>query len=181
MGTELILKTPDDADLGPAMTALTEKQRRFVYALLHMGTANHTEAARAAGYECSTDNSMRVMAHTVAHNHRVQAAMLEESQRRMTAASTMAVSELVRIAHMSPDDKTKLKAIEMILNRTGLHAKSEHKVVVDDQRDDAAVAKRIALLAAELGLDPKKLLGSVGAPAVDATFEEVEKPDDEQW
>lgn len=178
MGTEVAIAAPSgaiieckaDAVLGPAMKALNERQRNFVTALLQMGTSNHAAAAKLAGYVGNSD-TIKVTGYRLAHDSRIQAAIQEEAQRRINGAASMAASVLVDIAENSVDHKTKLKAVEMILNRAGLHAKSEHTVKVEDNRNDQDTIAKLKQLAADLGLDAKKLLGSVGA--VDAEFVDV--------
>lgn len=177
---------PDDAALGPAMSALpTDNQRAFVCALLEHGDNDHTRAAIAAGFT-GTPNTLRVTAHRLAHDERVLAAMHEESVRRLNTGKIMAVSSLLTLARSAAKDSDKLKAIEMILNRTGLHAQSEHKVTVNDvSRTDAAMIDRIKQLAGKMGLDADKLLGeqpgqskSTALTVIEAEFTEVEGSSD---
>lgn len=157
--------------LGPAMRALNERQRQFVFALLEQGTTNYTRAAAVAGYG-NTDESRKVIAHRLAHDPKILAAMQEEGKSRITAGVVMAASELVRIAEDSnTPTREKLRALEMIMNRGGLHAMTESRQTIVHETDEGAAVARIRDLAATLGLDPKKLLGSVGV--VDAEFIEV--------
>ena len=162
---------------GPHMAALTERQRAFVSAIMEMGDNNHKRAAAMAGFT-GNDNTLRVTGHRLAHDSRVQAAMQEEAQRRLNASTVMAVSVLVNIANDTiMDPKHRIKAAGMIMDRTGLHAKSEHKVVTEDvSRTDEAMVARIKELASMLGIDEKKLLGQDRAarqPIVEAEFTEV--------
>lgn len=168
----------EESEMGEAMQSLTPLQRNFVTALLLQGDINYGAAARAAGYNCSSDNSARVVGHNLAHNPRILAAMHEEAQRRMEAATLMSVSRLVEIAANATDQKIALKAIGMVLNRAGLHEKSEHKVTVHRTGNDADVVRRITELANKLGLDPKVMLGQAGY--VDAEFKEVAEPEPEE-
>lgn len=167
--------------LGVAMRSLNERQRRFVDYLLESGTSNISRAARAAGYS-GNDNTIYVTASRLAHDPKIQAAIREESGRRLNTGSIMAVSRLLSIAESSIDQKTALRAIEMILNRTGLHATSEHKVDVTHRTgEEADMVKRVGQLATALGLDPSKLLGNIGYDmplekpkvVIDGEFEEV--------
>ena len=154
---------------GPCMRALTERQRLFVLYLLETGSNNHTRAAAFAGYASENENALRVTAHRLAHDDKVQAAMHEEAQRRMRASAIMATSRLLEIAN-NPKHKDQLKAIGMVLNRTGLHEHTEHKVTVEHQMNDAEMVVRIRELCREMDLDPVKLLG---AKVMDAEFEVV--------
>lgn len=169
----ILVDVPPEEDLGPKMKALNKRQRAFVSACLELGTMNNKRAAALAGYS-GDDNTLGVCGHRLAHNPLVQEAMHEEAGRRLGSAKIMAVSQLLVIADQSRDEKVKLKAISMILNRTGMHETSEHKVVTrDESKTDEAMIERINKLAGELGLDPAKLLGNrVPAlpPVVDAEF-----------
>jgi len=183
MGTDVILFPSDTKGLGPAMRALTQKQRQFVYALLETGTNDHTQAARLAGYKADNMASLRVSAYQTAHNPKVQAALHEEAEKRLGAAKIMAVSELVRIAESGVDERTRLKAISMLLNRAGLHEKTEHKVTVEHEEGSGDLLARITYLAGALGVDASRLIGSatplkaLPPAATDAEFEEVEQVD----
>jgi phage terminase small subunit len=169
---------PQDYELGPAMRKLNERQRAFVFAMLQFGTKNNTRAAIAAGYKENPNdsNAICVTAYWLAHHPGVQEAIMEEAEKRLKAGAIMAVNHLLEIADdTSADKKDRLKAVEMILNRSGLHAKTEHKVAVThtDATSDEMI-KRIELLAGNLGLDAKKLLGN----CVDAEYVEVPPEDD---
>lgn len=169
---------------GPAMKALAPQQQRFVVALLELGTTNYTRAALAAGYKDGA--GINVTASRLAHDEKVLRALNEEAKRRLLASAPMAISELVKIAEDSApmDKKYKLKAIEMILNRTGHHALSEHRVDVQHSYSDGDAIQKIYQLSKTLGLDPVKLLGSAGVKmddkgqVIDAEFSEVEDEED---
>lgn len=175
MGTAL----DNPANFGPAMKALNHRQQLFVIAVLELGSTNYTRAAMMAGYEQKTPEGMRVTAHRLAHTEKVILALNEEAKRRLMASAPMAISELVKIAELENDKKYKLKAIELILNRTGYHATTEHKVAVEHTYTDQQTVGRIFTLAKTLGMDPKKLLGSAGVKTddkgqiIDAEFAEV--------
>ncbi len=161
-----------DDSLGPAMRSLTPRMQGFVRALLDNGGRNQTEAYIAAGYNPGNNNAARVAAHKLAHDERILAAMHEESVKRMRSYGLMAVSNLVNIAmDDSATNKDRLKANLAILDRVGLHAVSEHKVVKEDASDEALV-RRVKALSQSLGLDAKALLGDAGI-VVDAEFKIV--------
>lgn len=165
--------------LGPAMTALTEQQRRFVFALAEDGSANHSRAAATAGYSPDDYGGQRVAGHRLWHDPKIRAAIQEVALARINSAAILAGSVLQEIAEnrtLSAGDR--LKAAGMILNRSGLHEKTEHKVVVEDTRDPAAMVAEVKAFAARLGLDPKKLLGEAGI--IDAEFEVV-SPTKQDW
>lgn len=171
----------DAGQLGPAMKALpTDRMRAFVMALLSLGNNDNTAAANAAGYSAESQNGLRVTAHRLAHDERILAAVQEEARRRIRSGAIMASSHLLNIAD-NPSHKDQLKAIDMLLNRAGLHATSEHKVTVEhvDANEKEALARINAKMTA-LGFDDdqkKKMLGSYGI--TDVEFVEVVQPTSE--
>src|SRR5262245_53850422 len=92
---------PDEADLGPAMRKLTEKQRRFVLELRDgpAGYGSEVRAARAAGYgtATSTDLALRVEAHRVLHNEKVQAALVEVGHKLISVGAFQSIRTTVEI------------------------------------------------------------------------------------
>lgn len=159
-----------EGELGPCMRALTPRMQRYVQAMLEVPDCNYTRAAAIAGYSQESEKALRVTAHRLAHDPRIQAAIQEEAQARIGAAAILAASNLVEIAG-NPMHKDRFKATIALLNRAGLHEKTEHKVTVAHlQNDEQAIAK-VKSLAVVLGLDPKRLLGQAGI--VDAAFEDI--------
>lgn len=172
-----LLEIPSDFSCGPAMKKLNERQKAFVTAMLDFGGRNNTRAARAAGYD-GADEVVRVTAHRLAHDPKIQEAIKEEGEKRLNAGTIMAVNILLEICDdATTEKKDRLKAAEMILNRVGLHAKSEHKVAVThkDETSKEMIAE-IKLLSERLGIDPQKLLGNQAI--VEAEFVEVEEFDE---
>ena len=161
----------DPAALGPAMLELTEKQQKFVVALLETGGDNECGAAQIAGY--GTGYATR--SYELMRNPRVLAAIREEADKRIRSGALIAASKLVVIAK-NDNHKDQLKAIDMLLNRSGMIVQTQHKVTVEDNRTPEEVVARTAALAKALGLDPQKVLASVGIEYVDADFAEVVKP-----
>ena len=173
--TRAIAPLETEIKLGPCMLALTEKQRHFVWALAEDGGANQTRAAIVAGYE-GGNGGQRVAGHRLAHDPKIRAAIQEVALAGITADVLLARAVLHEVAeNRSASAGDRLKAAAMILNRGGLHEKTEHKVVVEDTRDQAALVAEIKGYAARLDLDPRKLLGQAGI--IDAEFEVVEKQD----
>jgi phage terminase small subunit len=163
---------PEDTKLGPAMRNLNVKQRAFVIAMMESGGLNHTEAAIRAGYT-THPGTARVTAHRLAHDDNILAAIQEEANRRMRSGAILAVKVLLEIVDDQGAKHTdRLKAVEMLLNRSGLHAVTEQTIKVEhrDMTEDAMIRK-ITVLAEKQGLDPKKLLGS--AVVLDGQFTEV--------
>jgi phage terminase small subunit len=165
-----------DIELGPAMRGLTEKQREFVYAMIETGGMNYSGAARAAGYQGDAE-VMKVSGYRLAHDSRIQEAMREMGPRMLNAGLFIAARFVLEtIDNPQIETKDRLKAAEMVMNRTGMHATSEHKVAVTHKNETTEqVMKEIAAMSKTLGVDPAKLLGG---NIVEAEFEEIPNPDD---
>lgn len=167
---------------GPEMRKCTDPQKKFVLAMLDLGgqPGCFSEAYERAGYSATSKQSVRVNASRLAHNPKIINAMAEESRKRLDGSAMVAVSTLVKIC-ADAEEKTgnKLKAALAIMDRTGLHAMSEHKVTVDDHRTEAELVAAITAMAQRQGLDPRLLLGDK-VQVIDTTCEEVpsnkEKP-----
>lgn len=170
----------EDEGYGKAMEALTERQRRFVLAMIDVPGCSHAAAARAAGYSDIAEGA-KVRGHYLAHNPAVQEAIREEAGKRLNAASLTAAGVL--LAFLTDDaiaPKERIKAAGMLLDRSGFGASQTinvNKTVTD--RTGPAMLERIAELAALNGLDPAKLLGLNAAPVVDAEFSEVKQGETE--
>lgn len=176
-GTEII----DDPELiGPAMEQLLPRQRAFVRAVLALGRngiENATEAARQAGY--AEGDGLRVRAHGLMHDARVQAALLEESRKRVNAAAAIVATPVAISIAMDEDAsaRDRLRACEMLFNRGGMPAQTEHKVTVEHTTSNDKMLALVRRLSSELGLDETRLLGvnRAAADAIDAEFTEVPK------
>lgn len=164
------LQYPPDTDMGPAMAALRPRQRAFVIAMLETGEDNHTRCAMMAGYG-GTESSIRVQAFRLAHDEKIQAAIVEQAGRRMKTGAIMATGTLLSIAK-NPVHKDQLKAAVEILNRSGLHAITETKHTVEHTINDKAMVAKVVELAKGLNIDPKVLLGQYGV-VLDAEFTEI--------
>lgn len=165
----------DDADFGPAMRSLTPRMRGFVQAMVANPGCNRSMAAQAAGYTGSSKVALRVAVHRLMHDQRILAAMDELTTQRLQSTTLVAAAALERIIlSKRTDDKVKLKAIAMVMDRTGHSATQTinvNKTVTD--RTGPGMLERIRQLAAANGLDPVKLLGGNSAPVVDGEFSEV--------
>lgn len=173
-----IIEIPDETELGPAMQALSEKQRRFVMAMLEQGGVGPRRAALAAGYqETEKSNGAAVSGHRLAHDPRIQEAIKEVSLKAINAGTFVAVKFVLdTIADETAEKKDRLKAAEMVMNRTGLHAMSESRTTVTHKTESRAeMIKDITLMARTLGVDPQKLLGGA---VTEADFVEVKPEDD---
>lgn len=176
--TPVAVIVPDEATLGPAMLRLTERQRKFVMAMIELGGMGHARAAISAGYSYNPDkpNKIEVQAHSLAHDEKIQDAIKEVGIRMLNAGAILAVKTVLDIAdNPQAEMKDRLKAAEMIMNRSGLHAMTEHKAtVVHKSESTSDTVKRIEQMAKKLGLDPAKLLGNC---VIEGSFEEVPEDD----
>lgn len=152
------------ADWGPAMSELTDLQRRYVLAMLTDPLGNPSRWARDAGYDDRNDGA-KVQGHYLSHNPKIQAAATEVARTHLgTFGPALGIGVMMMIAR-NPDHKDQLKAAAMLANRTGFHETSEHTVRVEHtDRTGAALIERIGRLAAALGVDATGLLGVNAAP-----------------
>ena len=164
-----------EEELGPAMSALTVKQRGFVMAMIEFPGISHSEAARRAGY-ADLSEAAKVRGYDCAHNPAVQMAIREEAGRRLNSLSLTAANVMMMVM-MDPAAplKEKLKAASAVLDRTGFGAAQTinvNKTVTD--RSGTAVLARLKELASKHGFDPMKLLSDETA-VVEAEFSEVKE------
>lgn len=158
------------------MSALTERQRKYVLAMACNPFGTPSDWAEAAGYSQHGAGS-RVAGHYNKHNPRIEAAVSEVAQSLLyTEGPMLAAAGLLQIAR-NPNHPKHLRALETLANRVGLHETSEHTVKV--QHTDVtgtALMGRIKALAEKLGMDQTKLIGgnAVAAPVIEAEFKEVE-------
>lgn len=173
---------PDDSDFGPAMLALSEKQRLFVINMVELGggPTKYAECARRAGYSPS-DGDMRQQVYKLVHSEKIQAALEEEAKRRLKTGMVQAVSGLLALAEkcQDTDPKVALKAYEAILNRTGLPVQTEKKVTVEHKMSDKELMDRVGKLGHDLGVDISKLLPA--PDVVEGEFVEVTPVEEDQW
>lgn len=143
---------------GPAMSKLSEKQQRYVLAMLADPFGNPTRWARAAGYSDASD-ACKVKGHYLSHNPKIDAAADEVAKQYLgTMGPILGVATVMRIAR-NPRHPKQLRAAEMLLNRVGLHEKTEHHVTVD-HGNTGDVVQRIRDAAALLGVPVEQLLGA---------------------
>jgi hypothetical protein len=160
------------------MLALSPAMRAFVVGKVLYGQTN-TDAARGAGYSARSPHALGVVGSRLAHDQRIQAAILEEGQKLMRTEGPKSVLTLVEIR----DDKRaaakdRLKAATELLDRSGFHAINEQHISVEHSLTDKQKDDRILALAAEIGIsqeDANKLL--IAPPRanepIDAEFEVV--------
>ena len=147
-------------------------------ATVYIGGGN-ARCAIAAGYAHDPEdpvNSITGNAHRIANDEKVQAAMLEVGLGLLGAGRIPAVKFILdTINNPQVEIKDRIKAAEIVMNRTGMHATTEHKVAVTHKDESGAeMIKQITQMAKALGVDPQKLLGNV----VEAEFTEVGPEED---
>jgi len=140
-----ITKDPDPENLGPAMLALTEQQRRFVLGWIADGGKNKaSKVAAAAGYSTKS-GSNRVQAHLLLRSDKVQAAIKEEAERHF--GTIVAVKAILRLGELvdSKDVKVSASAVDSVLDRTGYSRRTTQDIRVEkvDARGTAELLKAI--------------------------------------
>jgi hypothetical protein len=174
MGQE-ITKAEDLEGYGPAMSACTPLQRRFVELFHDHPTWNAVQLAEAAGSKATTRESMRVTGQRLMHDDKVLAAMNEEACKRIKTGGMIGVAAVVKIA-LNESHKDHLKAALALMDRTGFHALSEHKVTVDDKRPQSKreLIEATKNVLSELGMSPadasKFLSAATNEDIVEAEF-----------
>ena len=172
------IETPDQSSLGPAMRELTEKQQRFVIALVEIG-GNQTKAAALAGYS-QAGRMHSTLATLNMRNEKVIAAIKEEADKRLRAGTLLASSVLIEIAGNSMH-KDQLKAATELLNRGGLMTVQKieiaHTLELKKRNENEAT---IIEEGAARGLTPRQALGYDPSHIEDADFTEVTE-DEIEW
>lgn len=160
------------AGYGPAMMALpNDRWRRFVMACCEPtpgGEMNYTLAAEKAGVPSENRNALHVTAHRMAHDERIQAAIMEEAKRQIGGGLLLATAVLVQVASdLKAKDADRIKAAGMILRLGNMEPAQQIEHKVEKVESEGAKIERIVRLAQKLKLDPRELLGKYGytAPA----------------
>jgi hypothetical protein len=112
----------DERSLGPAMSALTEKQRRFVLELRH-GPAGYGSEVRAA----------REAPRTL-HDPRVQEALREVGGKIIRAEAFQSIANVTAIAR-DLNHKDSLKANLALMDRGGFAVETHHHLTVEHKVD----------------------------------------------
>lgn len=173
MANELVVPIAD-SEFGPAMRRLTERERKFVVAWYLLG-GNQSRAYVAAGYAAPNRNTIDANASAVAHRPKVLAAIKEYAHSRLGSMVPLALSAMEEILR-DPGHKDRAKVIQMVTDRTGLHATTEHKVTVEHTDDREEKLRRLAALAKANGVDPRRLLGGI-SDVIDTDFKVVDDAD----
>ena len=169
----------EQPQFGPAMRALTERQRAFVLEMLADPFAAHYEWCIRAGYQ-NSESGHRGMASRMLQSPKIQAACVEMARGAMGGLGPVLASQgLLRIA-ANPRHKDHFRALESVADRVGLPRTTAHQVLVDDvRRDPASMVARVRELAGQLGIDPAALLGpntpALAGPVIEGEATEVVK------
>lgn len=143
--------------MGPAMRALpNDRQRLFAY--LIACKEKPSDAARIAGFAAEgNEANHRHQGWRLRHYPAVQAAVKEVSYHVLGGLVPAALWELGQMLK-SRDVRVRCRAVEIVLDRTGFAAKTEHKVTVE-HTDDGRMLLFAERLAEELGIGREKLVG----------------------
>lgn len=152
------------------MTALDERQRKFVLFWIARKGRDAAAAAREAGYSDHKE-AAKVAAHRLLKSARIQAALREESARDMGVLRMIAVLGM-RDLLLSKNPSVKQKAIDSVLDRTGLPRRTEQAVEVEDRRGGRSYEQLLEAVAEKL--KQHKMLELPAPEVKDAEFVEVD-------
>jgi hypothetical protein len=164
-----LIPVEDLAKLGPAMAALpNDAMRSFVRAKVLLGASNVT-AARLAGYASGSPHALQVQSARIAHDERVQAAMLEEGRAVMRAHGAKSMRLLAQFRDDEDlDPKLRAKCAMSLLDRGGFHLVQEvHQHQHGDTRSEAEKDQRILELLTALGISKDEVAKAMIAPKVE--------------
>ena len=119
-----------DENFGPAMSALTGKQRAFVQHYVAAGGKRGGAAARAAGYSKARGRSC---AYELLRNPKVKDAIREHAEHSLDARSIMASVLALKMLEddlQSDNPRARQHAINAILDRTGYARRVTQEVAV---------------------------------------------------
>jgi phage terminase small subunit len=176
---EVRVVLPPENKFGPAMRALKDpKKQLFVLALLKFGDVDYTRAAKAAGYTALTQEGLYATGHMLAHDPKIQTAIVEEAKKRLQAGVILAVTRVIDVLNDPlAAHRDHLRAAEMVMSRVGMPAESKNEILhTHETVGEPERLARIIAYSKELGIDPVKLLGNRGVTITDAEFTEVAKP-----
>lgn len=116
MAKELI--EVDRDHYGPAVSALSERHREFVFAVCE--GASGSDAVRRAGYECTSAESYASRANTLHRRQDIIAALSEQVAKSMRSLGPRAVHSVREILDMpyNLNPMAKLAAAKMVISRS---------------------------------------------------------------
>jgi hypothetical protein len=148
--------------MGPKLTACTERERLFVWYLLTTADGNASEAARQAGYSNVKDGA-KVQAHHLMHRPRVIEAIEEVGRKEFRTLLVPAIQAMRKLIR-NPDHPDHAKTVATLLSRLGFGEKTALDVTVTGQIElnhtDAAVEDLRIML--EMGVPEERLVECFG-------------------
>lgn len=182
---------PDEPGMPEAYAKISPRERAWLHAFLDAGDENATAAARRAGYgaagtEAQQRNACKTAGHRNVHNPLIQDAIRELALDLFRQAGYLATAQLMVLVK-DPTHKDHFKAIERVLAQNGMVAAVQIEHNHNIKVTEADQVERLKVLAKQLGMDPKTLLGSAGV-ILDAEFEVIPEPkqltapvEDDMW
>lgn len=169
------VEVPGIDECGPAMRALTEKQRRYVAALGTFG--NHQTAAYQWAFSVEKVASANAASSKLAAQDKIKAAVqefyLDKRTRIMPAMITDGLLEMMGPTQM--DDKAKLKAIQLAIDLVpGMKAAVQMELTVHHKLSLPELEDKARRLQKQLALPQLVSPDEI----VDAEYEEVVTDDD---
>lgn len=163
-------------DFPPELAALTKRKRNFVIALCsQVGRPNFSQAYRDAGYGGESQNATHVEAHRLAHDPRIQAAIMAWARATASTEGLLIATNALLEEASNPQSPMRIKAAEGILNRIGFHAKTEQVLTVERvEKPDDLTAQRLARVARKLGITLDELVGGRVGKIIDISPDIVE-------
>jgi phage terminase small subunit len=165
-------KNPDEEILGPAMSALNERQRAWVQAYYETG-GNATEASKRAGYAPTSYGSAAVMGCRMRQSPKIQKAMAEYIHGEACGDGIRLGYEVVYKIASNPQHKDQFKAASLLLAMGGMAPITQHKVDMKVELSVSEKVDRLKQMAEILGMDQAHVLG-----VVDLNPEDYEEVDD---
>lgn len=131
------IEPADQEDFGPAMLACLERERILITGIFE--GLSGAEAARRAGYECTSPENFARVAHRALHRDRVQAAIVEYTAKAARTLGPMAIraqSDILSTINHKDRAKVSIAVLERItptVQRTEATLEVTHKVDHDGE------------------------------------------------
>ncbi len=167
------------AELGPAMAKLTERQRLFVIALVtgKPGQGALANAYLAAGFQPNGNRNLASKgAHRLSRNEKVIAAIAEEARKLIRVYHPEVAQALLSVIR-NPDHKDHVRAIGMVLDRVDPLTTNHNMVVTHKTVDPDQEALEELQAARHIGASREKLIELFGFNGLERleALEAVEK------
>lgn len=158
---------PEDwSSFGPKVQALSDRERRFVWAYLINSMTpvgpNGAQSARDAGYSDKSEGA-KVVAHHLLHRQHVQEAIQELAMRELRGLALPAIAAVADILR-KPEHPDRQKVALSVLSRLGMGEQNAVNLNVTGEvavnHTDAAIDDLKRLL--DLGVPREKLIETFG-------------------